>query len=109
MLVGLLALSLAGFGALAGCGGEGLGECPTDSAAQQATGKTVLTNSCASCHNPNYAGGMPAGGYDFTSDTEVKAEAAEMYGEAEEGAMPPTGKLSATDLEALRVYLACTQ
>ncbi|MDC3955459.1 c-type cytochrome [Polyangium jinanense] len=111
MLVCLLAFSVAAFGALAGCGSdsEGLGECPPDSSAQQTAGLSVITNSCTVCHNPNYANGTPAGGYDFSSADEIKAEAAEMYSEAAEGAMPPTGKLSETDLEALRVYLACTQ
>ncbi|TKD11965.1 c-type cytochrome [Polyangium fumosum] len=111
MLVCLLSFSQAAFGALAGCGSdsEGLGTCPTDSSAQQTAGQSVLTNSCTVCHNPNYANGTPAGGYDFSSADEVRAEAAEMYGEAAAGAMPPTGKLNETDLEALRVYLACTQ
>jgi len=102
-------LSLVIVGALVGCGGDGLGECPTDGAAQQTAGKDVVAKSCATCHGPTYANGMPAGGYDFTSEANVKAEAMEMYAEAEEGVMPPTGKLSEADLEALRVYLACTQ
>ncbi|WP_281325360.1 c-type cytochrome [Polyangium sp. 6x1] len=107
----MLSFSLAAFGALAGCGSDsgGLGTCPPDSSAQQAAGLKVIANSCTVCHNPNYAMGTPAGGLDFTSADEVKAEAAEMYAEAEEGAMPPTGKLSEADLEALRVHLACTQ
>jgi hypothetical protein len=59
----------------------------------------------AGCHNsPN-----PAEGLDFSSESVVKAHAVEMYNQASEGAMPPTGALSDANIEALRVYLACTQ
>ncbi len=37
----------------------------------------------------------------------IKSNAETMFAEVEEGAMPPGGKLSDADMEALRVYLAC--
>jgi len=104
----LLSFSVAAFGFAAGCGGDGLGECPADSNGQQTSGANVLQNQCASCHGPTYANGNPADGLDFTDAAVVKAQAESMYAEAEEGSMPPTGKLSAENIEALRVYLACT-
>lgn len=92
----------------AGCGAD-LGECPTDAnaAAQKQAGNDLVKNTCAvaNCHGSQ----NPAEGIDLTSEASVKSRALEMYTEAEEGAMPPAGKLSDTDLEALRVYLACTQ
>ena len=94
--------------ALAGCGGD-LGDCPSNSATQQAAGKAVLTSRCSGCHSPSNAGGNPAEGLDVTVDSVVKSEASDLYGEASEGAMPPSGRLSDADLESLRVYLACTQ
>lgn len=104
VLVAAAALAL-GF---AGCGAD-LGECPTDAtaAAQKQAGNDLVKAKCATsgCHNsPN-----PAEGLDFSAESTVKDNAVTMYGEAEEGAMPPAGKLSDTEIEALRVYLACTQ
>lgn len=92
----------------AGCGAD-LGECPTDStaAAQKQAGNDLVKAKCAvsGCHNsPN-----PAEGLDFSAESVVKANAVTMYSEVSEGAMPPTGALSDTEMEALRVYLACTQ
>lgn len=100
----LAPLAVLALTAAAGCD-SGLGECPTNSTAQQTAGKTVMVGQCNSCHS----GSNAKEGLDFSKDSVVKDEAASMYGEAEEGAMPPSGKLSDTDLEALRVYLACTQ
>lgn len=106
-------LSVLALGAIfalsfAGCGAD-LGDCPTDStaAAQKQAGNDLVKAKCATagCHNsPN-----PAEGLDFSSESVVKSNALTMYTEAEEGAMPPTGKLSDSEIEALRVYLACTQ
>jgi hypothetical protein len=92
----------------AGCGAD-LGECPTDADAsgQKQAGNDLVKAKCATsgCHNsPN-----PAEGLDYSSESVIKDNALKMYTEAEEGVMPPTGKLSDTELEALRVYLACTQ
>jgi hypothetical protein len=93
---------------VAGCASD-LGECPTDAtaAAQQQAGNDIVKAKCAAagCHNsPN-----PANGLDFSPESVVKTQAAAMYAEAESGAMPPSGALTATEIEALRVYLACTQ
>ncbi len=92
----------------AGCGAD-LGECPTDAsaAAQKQAGNDLVKARCATagCHNsPN-----PAEGLDFSSEAEVKAHALEMYSEVDEGAMPPSGKLTDAEAESLRIYLACTQ
>lgn len=106
-------LSVLAFAAVAslgfaGCGAD-LGECPTDaqSSGQKQAGNDIVKNTCAAagCHSSQ----NPAEGLDFTSEAAVKTHALTMYSEAEEGAMPPAGKLSDSDLEALRVYLACTQ
>jgi mono/diheme cytochrome c family protein len=92
----------------AGCGAD-LGECPSDaeSSGQKQKGDEIVKNTCAAagCHSSQ----NPAKGFDFTSDAAVKEHALIMYTEAEEGAMPPSGQLSDSDLEALRVYLACRQ
>jgi Cytochrome C oxidase, cbb3-type, subunit III len=100
-----VAVAAVGF---AGCGAD-LGECPTDaeSSGQKQAGNDIVKNTCAAagCHSAT----NPAEGLDLTSEAEVKAHALEMFSEADEGAMPPAGKLSDSDLEALRVYLACTQ
>lgn len=92
----------------AGCGAD-LGECPTDAsaAAQKQAGNDLVKAKCATsgCHSsPN-----PQEGLDFSAESVVKDNALGMYTEAEEGVMPPSGKLSDAELEALRVYLACTQ
>jgi mono/diheme cytochrome c family protein len=94
----------------AGCGDD-LGECPADSAAQQAQGLEVLETKCMNCHSSQVSGSARLGApsdLNFDDTGTVKDEAGEMWGEADEGAMPPTGELSAEDKEALRVYLACT-
>jgi len=104
-------LTFAAAFAFAGCGTD-LGDCPTDStaAAQKTAGEAIVTNKCATagCHT-SANGANPASGLDFSTASSVTSNAGDMYSEAEAGSMPPTGKLSATDLEALRVYLACTQ
>ena len=92
----------------AGCGTD-LGECPSnaDASGQKQAGNDIVKNTCAvsGCHNsPN-----PAEGLDFSSESVVKSHALDMLAEVEEGAMPPGGKLSDSDAEALRIYLACTQ
>ncbi len=95
--------------ACVGCGGGAdLGACPTDSAALQSAGETVVATRCATagCHT-SQNGGNPAEGLDFSSASVVKSEAATMYDEASRGSMPPSGMLSDTDIEALQAYLAC--
>lgn len=106
----LSVLAFAAVAALgfAGCGAD-LGDCPTDAtaAAQKQAGNDLVKARCATagCHNsPN-----PAEGLDFSAESVVKAHAVEMYSQTSDGTMPPGGKLNDTDLEALRVYLACTQ
>jgi hypothetical protein len=107
----VLSFSIAATLAIAGCGDD-LGECPTDSSAagQKTAGEQVVLTKCATagCHT-SANGASPAEGLDYASASVVKSNAAEMYGEAAEGAMPPTGKLTDAELESLRVYLACTQ
>ncbi len=93
---------------VAGCAAD-LGDCPTDATAtqQKQAGNDIVKTTCAAanCHDSQ----AKAGGFDFTSEASVKSNAVNMYSEADEGAMPPGGKLSDTQLEQLRVYLACTQ
>lgn len=106
LLAILAAIALATLG---GCGGADLGDCPPDSDAQQLEGKTVLENECNTCHSKagSQADSEAYGEYDFSSLSTVRDEAEEMYGEAEEGEMPPNKGLTAAQIEALRVYLAC--
>lgn len=109
----LLALfsSLVAVCAIAGCGAD-LGDCPTDASAatQKAAGEAIVQSRCATagCHT-SANGGNPAEGLDLSSASVIKSNASDMYTEAEEGAMPPSGKLSDAELESLRVFLACTQ
>jgi mono/diheme cytochrome c family protein len=103
---------LAGSASLVACGGADLGDCPSDSAAKQAQGLAVMEAQCNRCHSSALSGAALQDApeeYNFDDPSVVKEEAAEMYGESEEGAMPPDATLGADDLEALRVYLACTQ
>ena len=93
----------------AGCGDD-LGECPDNSATQQAQGLEVLETKCQTCHSSKVTGGNRLGApsdLNFDDDSTVADEAGEMYGEVEDGSMPPGGGLSDADKEALRVYLAC--
>lgn len=108
-VLGVLAFAAVAAMGFAGCGAD-LGECPTDSAAQEAAGLDVVNTKCATagCHT-SANGGSPAEGLDFSSASVVMDNASEMFSQAEAGSMPPTGKLSDADLEALRVYLACMQ
>jgi cytochrome c5 len=106
LLLGALAIPLFA----AGCEGEDLGDCPTNSATQQARGAQVITNKCTTCHSSKLAGAERGGAPDdlnYDDSTKVQEEAELMYGETTEGVMPPSGKLSAAELEDLRVYLAC--
>lgn len=104
-----LGVLVVGGAALLGCGAD-LGDCPPDSDAQQAAGKVVMEQQCNNCHASGLSGSQRQGApdeYNFDDPAVVSDEAEEMYGEAEEGEMPPGGALSSTDLEAFRVYLAC--
>jgi mono/diheme cytochrome c family protein len=99
---------------LAACGGAeaDLGACPPNSDAQQLAGRKVVEDSCNVCHASNLTGvsrrGAPEG-IDFDNLATVRAEAGEMYGLALEGEMPelPYDPLSESDLESMRVWLAC--
>lgn len=101
----ILTVVVASLGVAAGCG-TSLGDCPTNSSTQQTAGAQVLVSKCESCHSTASPGGA-ADGKAFDNASTVKSEADNMWSEAEGGDMPPSGKLSDTDLEALRVYLAC--
>lgn len=98
----------AGFG-LAGlaaaCGGADLGDCPTDSTAQQLAGRTYIENSCAvaGCHG----GGSAQDGVSLETLESIRSHADEAYSELESGSMPPTGMAAATDIENARIFLAC--
>lgn len=107
-VLSVLAFAVVASLGFAGCAAD-LGECPSDaeSSGQKQAGNDIVKSTCAAagCHSSQ----NPAEGLDFTSEAAVKEHALTMYSEAEEGAMPPAGKLSDSNLEALRVYLACTQ
>lgn len=101
----------AALAAVSGCGGSSLGECPPGSEAQQATGSQIVATQCASCHSSQLSGAARAGApesYNFDSPDGVRANAELMFEQAESGAMPKTGPLSSSDVENLRVYLACS-
>lgn len=108
----LLIPTLAAAGLLIGCGGEevSLGDCPANSMTQQVAGRTVVTQRCASCHSSQVSGAARQNapvGLDYDTLAAIRTNANTGYAEAKEGAMPPTGALSATDLENLRIFLAC--
>lgn len=89
---------------------EGLGDCPTDGAAAEAAGQKVVAAQCASCHSSQLTGSQRVGapeGMNFDKLDIVRAQAEEMLGEVEEGAMPPGAKLADADIENMRVWLAC--
>lgn len=101
---------------VAGCGGdedaEDLGECPPSSEAQQSAGRLVLNNNCLSCHSSQLTGVARQGApeeYNFDKLDVVRSEVGEIYGEVEEGEMPPAPatKITGQDLENLRIWLAC--
>lgn len=93
-----------------GCAEADVGECPPNSAAQQELGRQAMTENCLYCHSSQLTGSLrqeaPAE-YNFDDLAFVRAEAAELYGEAEEGAMPPSQPMSAEQIENFRVFLAC--
>lgn len=75
--------------------------------ADTAPGLAVITSRCATagCHAAPISD-MRAP--DLSTQAAHIEHAVHMYEEAEAGEMPPTGALPSADLEALRVYLACT-
>lgn len=105
------ALALAGF--LSACGGDdaaSLGECPTNSMTQQVAGRTIVTQRCSSCHSSAATGAARQNapvGVDYDTLAGIRANTAAGWEQASGGAMPPTGALNATDLENLRIFLAC--
>lgn len=104
---GLIAL-LASTGG--GCASAELGDCPPSSEAQQALGRQAMTDNCLYCHSSQLTGSLRQDApedLNFDDLTFVRAEAAELYGEAESGAMPPAGPMSAEQIENFRIYLAC--
>jgi mono/diheme cytochrome c family protein len=93
-----------------GCGGGGLGDCPPNSDVTQTQGRQILMDNCVTCHSSQLTGAARSGApadYNFDDIAFVREEAAELYSEAESGAMPPTGGLNDSQVESLRVYLAC--
>jgi cytochrome c5 len=105
-MVWVLPALLAG---ASGCG-DGLGDCPPNSAARQTEGKQAIAYTCLNCHASVLTGAERGGapdGYDFDKIAVVREEAGEIYTEVEEGAMPPSGALNATEVESIRIYLAC--
>ena len=104
------AVALGIAAAIASCGGEDLGECPPDSEAQQAEGRSVVTVQCQRCHSSQLSGAQRQEApedLNFDDLSVVREEAESMYGEAKEGEMPPEGALSTESIEAMRVWLAC--
>ena len=95
------------------CGGEAdLGACPPGSEAQQAAGEQVLVGNCLSCHSSQLTGAARQDApedLNFDDLAVVREEAAELYGETEEGAMPPSpyATISGEALENFRIWLAC--
>lgn len=101
-------------GGIAGCGGEeeGLGECPPNSSAAQAAGHDVVVGKCEVCHSSQVTGTNRLGApedLNFDKLETVRAEADEMYEETMSGEMPPDpgSKVTGTDLENMRIWLAC--
>ncbi len=108
--VSCLVFAIAAVGSTASCGGEDLGECPPDSDAQQAEGRSVVQVQCVRCHSKALSGSQRQDApedLNFDDLSIVREEAETMYGEAKEGEMPPEGPLSAESIEAMRVWLAC--
>jgi cytochrome c5 len=99
-----------------GCGGDDgeqtvdLGSCPSNSTTQQSAGQNLVTSKCVTCHSSMLSGASRGGapvGLDYDVATKVKSDAALMYSEAYNGAMPPGAPLSETEIENIRIYLAC--
>lgn len=106
LLAGLLGAATA-LG-LAACGEDGgsLGDCPTNSTAQQLAGRTYVENTCAraGCHG----GGAASGGVNLSTLAGIQTHAVASYDEASSGSMPPGGvRTSSATLEAMRIFLAC--
>ncbi|WP_437678211.1 c-type cytochrome [Sorangium sp. So ce131] len=109
-------------GALQGCGGgdgdggngsdpHDLGECPADSAAQQAAGAQALETHCQVCHTTALTGtvrGTIPAEINVDDPESIRSEGGEMYESIVEGTMPQGGgKLPDATIEDIRVYLAC--
>ena len=95
---------------VAGCTTEDVGDCPTNADAQEARGSLVITNKCTTCHSSKLSGPERGGAppeYNYDVPATVQDEAETMYFQVTEGLMPPSGKLSAAEIEDMRVYLAC--
>ena len=95
----------------AGCKeGADLGECPPSSDAQQLAGRQVVILRCQNCHDSSKTGAARQDAPDdlnYDDLAVVRAEAESMYGSVLEGEMPPDGRLSDTDTENVRIWLAC--
>jgi cytochrome c5 len=112
VLLGTLSMFAACGGDDGGGGGERqsiLGECPAG--ADTAAGQAVFTANCQSCHAgfATTRSATPAAATTSCSNLATIADC--MYHRAMEGEMPPAPMtaLSDTDVEALRVWMACNQ
>ncbi|MCB9655663.1 MAG: hypothetical protein H6729_16185 [Deltaproteobacteria bacterium] len=107
---GLIAALSLGSALGIACGEEDVGECPADSADTQARGAQLVVDRCEGCHASTLSGSdrnNAPSNLNFDDLALVRKEASEMYEEVDSGDMPPTGALSSTDKEAIRVWLAC--
>lgn len=111
---GVLALVGLALAVGVGCGGDDgettppedvLGECPP--MADTAPGLAIVQTRCATagCHAAPITDTRAP---DLSTEAAHIEHAMHMYQEAQAGEMPPTGALPSSDLEDLRVYLACT-
>jgi hypothetical protein len=76
----------------------------------QAEGRMIVSARCLTCHNSTLSGAARQDApeeLDFDDLSIVREWAGEMYGEAKEGVMPPGARLPDSDVERLRVWLAC--
>ncbi len=94
----------------AACSDSPLGECPPNSENQQASGSMTMFFTCTGCHSETLTGpdrvGAPEG-MDFDTPEQVRAYDEEIYESVVNGSMPPGGGLNDSQIEAVRVYLAC--
>jgi uncharacterized membrane protein len=95
---------------LTGCSSADLGSCPTDSDAEQLAGRQVVEGKCNNCHSSAIQGAQRQDApedLNFDDLATVRDEAESMYGQTESGSMPPGGTVTGTDLENMRIWLAC--
>lgn len=92
------------------CGGGTLGDCPSGSDATQTEGRMLVVQQCANCHSSMLVGAARADApADVNFDTAAGAQAQidSAWEQTESAKMPPAAKLTAEQIEKIRVYLAC--